>query len=68
MSPVIVIIGWLVLNAAVALAVAIVSHGLQGTFAEKSRRAAVTEECPRRDTYTTLPSLWTADVRPHGPR
>ena len=57
MSPVVLIIGWLLLNAAVALGVAIISHRLQDTFAEKPRRVAVPEECPERDTHPTLPSL-----------
>jgi hypothetical protein len=59
MNSVILIIGWLLLNVAVALGVAIISHRLQGTFAEKPRRVAVTKECPKRDTHTTLPSSWT---------
>jgi hypothetical protein len=57
MSPVILIFGWLMLNAAVALGVAIIGHRLQGTFAEKPRRVAVPEECPEQDAHPTLPSL-----------
>jgi hypothetical protein len=53
-SLVFLIAGWLGLNAAVALGVAIISHR-RGTFAEKPRRVAVSKECPERDTHPTLP-------------
>jgi hypothetical protein len=48
MGPVILIAGWLVLNAAVALGVASISHRLLGTFAEKPWLAAVPVEKPQR--------------------
>jgi hypothetical protein len=55
MGPVFLIAGWLGLNAAVVLGVAIISHRRLGTFAEKPQRVAVSKECPERDTRSTLP-------------
>jgi hypothetical protein len=48
MGPVILILGWLVSSAAVALGVASISHRLLGTFGEKLRLAAVPVEKPQR--------------------
>jgi hypothetical protein len=64
MSPLILIIGWLLLNAAVALGVAMISDRLLGTFAEKPRLVAVPEEGLVRDTHAAWPSGESPDVRP----